>query len=44
MSKNDYTYVIYFVELSTYTILNVSNNVQTQKNLLFYFNDMGRII
>ena len=42
--KNNYTYVIYLVELCTYTIPNVSNNVQTPRILLFYFNDMGRFI
>lgn len=30
MSKNDKTYVTYFVELCGYIIANVSNNVQTQ--------------
>ena len=32
MSKNDKTYVIYFVELCTAIISNVSNNFQTQRN------------
>ena len=31
-----YTYVIYFVEMCTYIIPNVSNYVQTQRNLWFY--------
>ena len=37
MSKNDHTYVIYFYELCSYTIPNVSTKCQTQRNLLFYF-------
>lgn len=31
MSENDKTFVIYFVELCSYIILNVINNVQTKK-------------
>lgn len=32
MSKNDYTFVTYFVELCTNVISNVSNNVQREKS------------
>lgn len=32
MSTNDKTFVTYIVELGTYIILNVANNVQTQRN------------
>ncbi len=33
MSKNIYVVVLYFVELCTYIIPDVSNNVQTQKSV-----------
>ena len=35
MSKNDWTFVIYFAELGIYIIPNVLNNVCTQKNVLY---------
>lgn len=36
MSKNNGTYIIYFVELCTYIIPIVSNNFQTQEKSLIW--------
>lgn len=39
MSKNDLTVVVDFIELCSYIILKVSNNVQTLKNIYYSMND-----
>ncbi len=37
MSENNSVFVLYFIELCPYIIPNVSNNVQTQRNLIVLF-------